>query len=239
MVKNKYELIYQDLAEQIDDGVYLVNSYLPSENELKARYETSRETVRKALRELSEHGYIQKVRGKGSVVIPRNKFDFPVSGLVSFKELAEKLNQSVETDVNQLQTVIPSRHIKKQLNLETDAAVVEVIRTRKLGGERVILDKDYLLEEKVTGLTEAICKDSIYHYLETALGLVISFAKKEITIEEPTVEDRECLDLDGFHNVVVIKNYVYLDDATLFQYTESRHRPDRFRFVDFARRHTH
>lgn len=65
----------------------------------------------------------------------------------------------------------------------------------------------------------------------------ISFAKKEITVEDPTEEDRESLDLDGFHNIVVIKNYVYLEDATLFQYTESRHRPDRFRFVDFARRH--
>jgi GntR family transcriptional regulator, trehalose operon transcriptional repressor len=34
----------------------------------------------------------------------------------------------------------------------------------------------------------------------------------------------------------VIKNYVYLEDASLFQFTESRHRPDKFRFVDFARR---
>ncbi len=48
--------------------------------------------------------------------------------------------------------------------------------------------------------------------------------KKEIIVEEPTAEDHELLDLEGFYNVVVIKNYVYLDDATLFQYTESRHR---------------
>jgi len=33
-----------------------------------------------------------------------------------------------------------------------------------------------------------------------------------------------------------VKNYIYFDNATLFQYTESRHRPDKFRFVDFARR---
>ena len=29
---------------------------------------------------------------------------------------------------------------------------------------------------------------------------------------------------------------VYLEDTSLFQYTESRHRPDKFQFVDFARR---
>lgn len=55
-------------------------------------------------------------------------------------------------------------------------------------------------------------------------------------MEEPTAEDRKLLDMEGFHAIVVVKNYIYFDDATLFQYTESRHRPDKFRFVDFARR---
>lgn len=41
------------------------------------------------------------------------------------------------------------------------------------------------------------------------------------------------LDYDLF---VCVKSYVYLEDATLFQYTISKHRPDKFRFVDFARR---
>ena len=40
-----------------------------------------------------------------------------------------------------------------------------------------------------------------------------------------------------FYNfVVVVKNYVCLSDGTQFEYTESRHRPDRFVFSDFARR---
>ena len=36
--------------------------------------------------------------------------------------------------------------------------------------------------------------------------------------------------------VVVVKSYTYLEDRSLFQYTESRHRTDKFKFVDFARR---
>ena len=36
--------------------------------------------------------------------------------------------------------------------------------------------------------------------------------------------------------VVCVKSYTYLEDATLFQYTIAKHRPDKFRFVDFARR---
>jgi GntR family trehalose operon transcriptional repressor len=233
---NKYLTIYNIIVEQIKSGEIPSKTLLPSENELKDEFDTSRETIRKALNLLSQNGYIQKVRGKGSIVIDISKFDFPVSGLVSFKELAGKMANKPKTIVNELSLIKPDDIIRQQLQLASKDLVWKVVRTREMGGEKIILDKDYLSRKFVPSLTEAICADSIYQYLENDLNLTISFAKKEIVIEEPTLEDRTLLDLDGFHNVVVIKNYVYLEDATLFQYTESRHRPDKFRFVDFARR---
>lgn len=235
-MNNKYLTIYSDLVEQIKNGNIKANSLLPSENELKEVYNTSRETIRKALNLLSQNGYIQKMKGKGSIVIDVNKFDFPVSGLVSFKELAEKMGEMPITNVHELTVGKPDTFIKQQLQLSSKDQVWKVIRTREMGGEKIILDKDFISRKYVPELTKEICAESIYAYLENELKITISFAKKEITVVEPTDEDRERLDLEGFHNVVVIKNYVYLDNASLFQYTESRHRPDKFRFVDFARR---
>ena len=78
--------------------------------------------------------------------------------------------------------------------------------------------------------------DSIYEYIEEVLGLKIAFAQKEITVESATLEDKKLLDCEGYDMIVVVKSYTYLDDTRLFQYTESRHRPDKFKFVDFARR---
>ncbi|MFF2445840.1 trehalose operon repressor [Neobacillus sp. NPDC058068] len=233
---NKYQTIYNHIARQIKSGEIPAQTLLPSENDLKDQFDTSRETIRKALNLLSQNGYIQKVRGKGSIVIDISKFDFPVSGLVSFKELSKKMGSKPKTIVHELELDKPDSLIRKQLQLSSKDLVWKVVRTREMGGEKIILDKDYLTKKFVPHLTEDICADSIYQYLEDELGLSISFAKKEIVVEEPNEEDRALMDLEGFHNVVVIKNYVYLDDATLFQYTESRHRPDKFRFVDFARR---
>ncbi|PAE44046.1 trehalose operon repressor [Bacillus sp. 7884-1] len=234
---NKYQIIFNTIVDQIKSGEIPPNSLLPSENELKEQYDTSRETIRKALNLLAQNGYIQKVRGKGSIVIDINKFDFPVSGLVSFKELADKMEKKPRTIVNELSLIIkPDAYLKQQLQLSGKDQVWKVVRTREIGGKKIILDKDYLAVKFVPSITEEICADSIYAYLENELNLKISFAKKEIVVEEPTAEDRTFLDLDGFHNIVVIKNYVYLEDASLFQFTESRHRPDKFRFVDFARR---
>ncbi|BAM48323.1 MAG: trehalose operon repressor [Amphibacillus sp.] len=235
-MKRKYDLIYQSLVERIEREEWEVGELLPSENELKDAYQTSRETIRKALNLLSQKGYIQKVRGKGSVLIERNKFDFPVSGLVSFKEIIEKMDLDVKTHVEELELVKADQFLQDRLQIDKDDKVWRIIRVREFSGERVILDKDFLIADRVPDLTVDICQDSIYAYIEKELGLTISFAKKEITVEEPTEEDERLLDLEGYSHVVLIKNYVYLDDATLFQYTESRHRPDKFRFVDFARR---
>ena len=66
---------------------------------------------------------------------------------------------------------------------------------------------------------------------------IIAYAKKEITVQNASEEDKKYLDMKGFDMIVVVKSYTYLDDTSLFQYTESRHRPDKFVFVDFARRH--
>ena len=78
--------------------------------------------------------------------------------------------------------------------------------------------------------------DSLYEYLENTLGLKIAYANKEITVQMATEEDRKLLDLKNFDMVAVVRSYTYLDDTSLFQYTESRHRADKFIFVDFARR---
>jgi GntR family transcriptional regulator, trehalose operon transcriptional repressor len=236
MHENKYLAIYHDLIEKIRQGLWKPYDKLPSEHELADCYHTSRETIRKALNLLSEHGYIQKMKGKGSIVLDVGKYDFPVSGLVSFKELAKNMKQPVRTIVHELEVIKPDSYLKQQLQAAGRDEIWKVVRSREIEGERIILDKDFFLKKYVPTLTKEICADSIYEYLEKKLKLHISFAKKEMFVDRVSEEDRKYLDISGYDHIVVVKNYVYLNDATLFQYTESRHRLDKFRFVDFARR---
>ncbi|MCI4170899.1 GntR family transcriptional regulator, partial [Bacillus spizizenii] len=56
------------MAQQIEGGRWKAEEILPSEHELTEQYDTSRETVRNALHMLAQNGYIQKIRGNGSIV---------------------------------------------------------------------------------------------------------------------------------------------------------------------------
>lgn len=235
-MKNKYLIIFEELEAAIYSGKYPANTILPSENELAEQFKTSRETIRKSLNILAQKGYIQKMKGKGSLVLDLPKLQFPISGLVSFKELAEKMGHTSTTFVESFLKQEASQRLAKEMQLKPDDLIWKVLRVREINKEKIILDKDYLVEKYVPNLTEDICRDSIFDYIEHNLNLKISFARKEFTVEEPTEEDYRLLDMEGFQAIVVVKNYIYFDNATLFQYTESRHRPDKFRFVDFARR---
>ena len=96
---NKFKEIFLDLEHTILTKVYPPHTLLPSEKQLIDIYGASRETIRKALNLLRNAGYIQKKQGKGSIVLDFSRFDFPISGLTSFKELQDTQNILNETTV--------------------------------------------------------------------------------------------------------------------------------------------
>jgi len=236
MQEKKFLNIYNELVSKIREKAIREGELLPPESDLCEHYQVSRETVRKALALLSRNGYIQKIQGKGSIVLDVSRFEFPISGLTSFHELATHSEEEWQTAVNQLVLIKPDKKMRQVMNIEEDQILWKVIRSRMIEGETVILDTDYLLMDIVPLLTEDTCRHSIYDYLENELNLKIGFAKKQITVESSSEEDKRYLTLSNDASVVVVRSLVYLDNAQLFQFTESRHRADKFRFVDFARR---
>ncbi|MBM6615819.1 trehalose operon repressor [Desemzia sp. RIT804] len=235
---NKFSEIYLDLEADILNQRYRPGELLPSENKLAMNYNVSRETIRKALVLLLESGYIQKQQGKGSIVLDVERFNFPVSGLTSYKELQQTQHIKGKTILTVNQRQLLPEHVTQQLDLPIDTEVHYIERQRQVDGESVILDKDYLVTSIIPQVPDKEAENSLYHYIEEVLGLTIGYAQKEFTVEPITKEDKLLMDLHNDSHVVVVRSSVYLEDTRFFQYTESRHRLDKFRFVDFARRKT-
>lgn len=232
----KYQRIYRALRSQIKEGQLALNDQLPSEQDLMDHFQVSRDTVRKALNILKDEGYIQTRRGTPARVIAQKPLNFPVTEITSFQEINLLDELEAITIVEDYELIRDPKMVKKLFGLDRDESLYRVVRTRKIDGERVILDIDYFRQSVIGDLPFRACKDSIYKYLEEDRGFEIAYAMKEFTAESPDHLASQYLDLLHYNVVVVVRSHTYLSDNTIFQYTESIHRPDRFKFIDIAQR---
>ena len=63
-----YSQLKNLIIQKIESGEYPVESKIPSEQELCEQYDISRPTVRQAVSELTNNGYLYKEKGKGTYV---------------------------------------------------------------------------------------------------------------------------------------------------------------------------
>ncbi len=108
-------------------------------------YQASRDTVRKALRLLKDDGFIQSQKGKGSTVINQQEYVFPVSGVVSYAELAAQFHLQTRTVVltNHFAT-LPAKSFK-DVDPTVEVKQMRLLkRVRYLEIEPDIIDIDYL-----------------------------------------------------------------------------------------------
>ena len=219
----KFDTIYRDLREKVEDGEYPFQSFLPSENTLTATYGCSRNTVRRAIAGLIERGYVQAIRGKGVRVLYRKgqQSSFSIGGIETFKESAARNHLHTETRVVRFE-------------------MIEAIwRLRILDGRALILDKNLFRADLVPGLTRAIAEDSIYEYIEQTLHRTIQTSKRRMTVEHATREDAKYLDLGDYNCLAIIESQTFDENGSQIEWTQSRHHPERFAFEDTATRHPH
>jgi GntR family transcriptional regulator, arabinose operon transcriptional repressor len=67
-MKPKYQVILDDIKSKILSGDYNVGEQIPTESALQSLYEVSRQTVRKAILELSNEGFLRSEKGSGTYV---------------------------------------------------------------------------------------------------------------------------------------------------------------------------
>ncbi|SEA33290.1 GntR family transcriptional regulator, arabinose operon transcriptional repressor [Thalassobacillus cyri] len=67
-MKPKYQVLIDDIKSKILSGVYSVGERIPTESALKDMYCVSRQTVRKAILELSNEGFLRSEKGSGTYV---------------------------------------------------------------------------------------------------------------------------------------------------------------------------
>lgn len=238
MPKTKFEMIYIDLKRKIEAQEYNFQELLPSENTMAGIYGCTRNTIRRAIQALVGEGYVQTMHGIGVRVIyqPVDQTTFTIGGIESFKESAARNLRKSSTKVIQFTELIADDRIAKKSGFSIGTELYYIQRVRYLDEKPLILDINMFIKNAVPGLTKQIAEKSIYEYLENDLGMSIITSKRKFTVERITEIDEKYLELNDYNCLAVISNQTYNSDGILFEYTQSRHRPDYFCFQDTATR---
>lgn len=238
MPKAIYETIYKDLKQKIETNVFAYQELLPSENTLIQTYHCSRNTLRRAVSRLVSDGYVQTMQGKGvrNIYQPAAQTAFTIGEIESFRESAIRNGRQPITKVLLFTEFAISEKQSQYTGFPVGAEIYYIQRLHYLDHMPLILNHNYFLKEAVPGLTREIAEKSIYEYLENTLHMTIVNSKRIMTVEKMTQIDEKYLNMNAedYNCMAVVSSQTYNSDGVMFEYTQSRHRPDYFRFYDNA-----
>lgn len=238
MPKSIYETIYKDLKKKIENNTFAYQELLPSENTLIQTYGCSRNTLRRAVGCLVTDGYVQTMQGKGvrNIYQPADQTAFTIGEIESFRESASRNGQTASTKVLLFTEIMINEKQAAVTGFEQGSEVYYIQRLHYLDEIPLIINHNYFLKSAVPGLTKEIAGKSIYDYLENTLRMTIVNSKRIMTVEKVTEIDEKYLKLnvEDYNCMAVISSQTYNSDGTMFEYTQSRHKPDYFRFFDNA-----
>lgn len=234
---SKYKHVYQDIKDKIEQGLLKPNQELASENELMAQYGFSKDTIRKALSLLETDGYIQKTRGRNSLVMEhgrtRNNF---LSEIRTSDELNRFANHDIVTQLSSFYIIQGDPAVMAIFKADDSADFYRISRSRAIDGQRLEYEVSYFDRRLVPYLNKDIAQKSIYQYLEEELKLKITHSRREISFRYATDEEKANMDLGNYDMVAVVTSLSYLSSGQLFQYGTISYRPDMFTFVTIAKR---
>lgn len=141
--KPQYIKLYELLKKNILNGTYQEGYILPSENSLSATHSLTRPTVRRALDQLLNEGYIEKHQGKGSIVKsePKQLGIMTIEGVTSAVK-----NKNLKTVIIEKPTAgnWPNSFQYKLSDLEKELGCISIQRLRYVDNKPVFFDKNYL-----------------------------------------------------------------------------------------------
>ncbi len=215
----RYQEIQFMLKEKIQQGVYEIGDYLPSENELCNTFSITRTTVRKALDELLKEGFIEKKRGKGSRVKERRQS----LGLLNVKGFSEAIGQNVKTIFLQSPIVINWNrqlffHVEKE-ELKEECIYFE--RLRCVGDEPVMLEKNWFSALPLPHFTtNQFIDGSFFKTLSQKYLIEITGSEHELRAESADSKTSGLLQIKTGSPVLHISVKFFTSNANLHIYSE-------------------
>jgi GntR family transcriptional regulator len=207
-----YQQIKQILLRDIESGVLEPHSRLPSERKLVEQTGVSRITVRQALSELVQEGYLYTQPAKGFFVAEQPQ-PYELNVLLSFSSVALERGLTPGSKVLEASIIPASQALARQLLVPLGAEVVSLARLRLINDVPVRVEQVWLPHDRCPGILQHDLSKSLYAVLSGEYGLVLKHADTTIRARLASAQEREWLDLADPDAVVTVDQLTYGQDG--------------------------
>lgn len=167
-----YAQIEEILKKRIEEGEYQNGDSFPTETQLQELFSVSRITVRQAVKELEDEGYLQRARGVGTTVVFR-KIDENLKQVISFSEEMRLHGIRMQTGLCRIRQVKPDRKVQRILEAEPGEKIHFLERVRCAGSLPIVYSKTWLKGVPGLSLDARDYQDSLYRLLDERYGVKI------------------------------------------------------------------
>lgn len=220
--------------DKIENGIYKPGSMIPSETEIQKQFGVSRITVRRALMELENEGYLEKKPGIGTFITERKKNDKVTQALDNISTWTETMQEkgiTPGTSRSEITEVSPPPDVALFLKIDFSDKVIRIKRWRTGDGKPFCIMTNYILSSMVPGIVEdGLDQESLYKVYEEKYGIKFGIAREIVEARGANLEESEYLKVAEGSPVLLVTRISYDTDGNPFEVVKQTTRADSYKY---------
>jgi len=233
----KYYQLASILRQKIEDGEWQPRSPIPSERQLEVMYNISRTTIREAINNLVQQGYLYREHGRGTFVSPQ-KLQKGMMELTSFSEDLVKRGMEPGQIIRSLARIVPPPKVLQRLELAPGSTVCRIERIRLGDGTPIGLQTSYLAlppEQEIT-LEELETNGSLYRILSEKFHIFPTEADETLEVTLATPEEASLLGIATAAPLLLSERVLFSQERRPVEYVKILYRGDRYQYYTHSKR---
>ena len=225
-----YHQVSTSIQARIANGEWQVGDVLPAEWELERDFGVSRATVRQAIGELVEAGYVSRSRGRGTTVLPHASEMLSQRFQGSLSEFIEETRRSRVQRMTMSRGVPFPRRVGELLGLDEPVGTL-VKRTRLMEKRLYAITINYLPDRYGKLFEPSELRRESLLWLLQSKGVSLESATQVIHAQVATKELADDLEVLVGSPLLFAERVVYGPERAPVQVTHTWYRADRYEFT--------
>ncbi len=205
----KYIEVYRMIKNDIRDGVYQLNDFLPNEGDLEKKYNVSRTTVRSAIDLLRNDGIVEVMQGRGTQVCHKQTTQI-YNRVTSFTETLKKRGFEVTNKNMSIEIIEANEQLSDELELTPGDNVARVQRLQLADGEPIAIMTNFMPYRFVPEIEKyAGTFIALYQFIEKTYGISVENTLDRVTATNSTFLEAQTLNIKPGDALINVRRICY------------------------------